>query len=437
MGFDRGFTWRALGWSAALALGLAGTILAASAGTGAATVIVAAAVAAGGFVGLLAHVQRTNFAVARFVEAVRFNDGSLRVSERGGASFQALGSALNAATKALQTERQRNAAELRFYEALLEDIPVALLIADAAQGVRLANKLARGLFTRHKGSRAGDFAVYGEGLATILASTEPVAEELLELTLASGSQRAIVRAASLTRLGSAVRVVAVHPIQRTLDTAEVGAQTDLVRVLTHEILNSLTPVVSLAGTAAVLLGEDPPDWDEARLAVTTLARRTEATRRFIDSYRAVARVPEPRRRAFAAAPFAAELARLFAVEWLEHRFICHVDEGLVLDADPDLLGQALINLLRNAAQASAGSPDAVVRLRVTAAGEGSAIEVDDSGPGIDQALRGDVFLPFFTTKPAGNGVGLNLVRQIVVAHGWQIEIGQSDLGGASIRIRGM
>jgi signal transduction histidine kinase len=243
-----------------------------------------------------------------------------------------------------------------------------------------------------------------------------------------------VRASTLERLGTPVRVVAIQPVQSEIDAVEMGAQSDLVRVLTHEVLNSLTPVTSLAGTAAALLEGDVPEVAEARLAVATLARRAEGLRHFIDSYRAVARPPEPRRRRFQAEPFADELARLFAAEWTAHRLELVVMPGLVLDADPDLLAQALINLLRNAAQASARSAGGGhVRLRM-AEMNGIVIDVEDDGPGVPAGLRGDVFLPFFTTRQEGTGVGLNLVRQIVVAHGWRVEVADGALGGALFRI---
>jgi two-component system nitrogen regulation sensor histidine kinase NtrY len=110
--------------------------------------------------------------------------------------------------------------------------------------------------------------------------------------------------------------------------------------------------------------------------------------------------------------------------------------GISLDADRALIGQLLVNLLRNAAQAaSAHRPDPAVSLRIhrPAPGE-TAIEVADNGPGVPEGLRGDVFLPFFTTRANGSGVGLNLVRQIVVAHGGSIEIGEGPAGGALFRI---
>lgn len=403
-----------------------------SPGLGATRLLLGIAVA-GAVAGLTRHVARTNRTVARFVEALSHGDLQARFAERGGSGFADLGRALNAAMAQLQTERTRDREELRYWEALVDDLPVALLTVDRPRGVQPANKAARRLFDAHAGSDPADYAVYGETFARRLAADGPLGQEVLYLRLRSGAQRAIVRAGTLARLGAPVRVIAVEPVQATLDAVEMGTQTDLVRVLTHEILNSLTPVTSLAGTAAALLDGPEPEVAEARLAVATLARRAEGMRRFIDGYRNVAKAPEPRRSRFAAGPFAAELARLFAAEWTQHDLALDVASEAVLDADPDLLAQVLINLLRNAAQATEGGGR--VRLVIAEGAAGITIAVEDDGPGVPEGARGDVFLPFFTTRPTGTGIGLNLVRQIAVAHGWRVEMGDSAaLGGAAVRV---
>jgi len=327
------------------------------------------------------------------------------------------------------------AREMRYLEALVDDMPVALLTVDAAHGVAAANKAARRLFSRHEGVRPEDFAVYGATFADRLGADGPVRQELMILRLPGGPQRAIVRSATLERLGLRVRAVTVEPVQGTLDTIEMAAQTDLVRVLTHEILNSLTPVTSLAETAAALLDAEPPDVPDARVAVTTLARRAEGLRRFIDSYRAVSHAPVLRRRRFAAGPFAAELARLFAAEWPDVPLALEVQPDLILDADPDLLAQVLINLLRNGAQAVLrGGGEQWMRLGFATMAGQVWIEIEDSGKGVPENLRRDIFLPFFTTRAEGTGVGLNLARQVVVGHGGTIDIAEGSSGGALFRI---
>jgi signal transduction histidine kinase len=425
MGSSRRFALVLAGWVGALALALLASVWAwATPDTGAVRVVTALGVLAAVW-GLVRHVERTNVTVARFVEALGHGDFATRFNGRGGAGFDALGEALDTAMKRLQAERSRGAEELRFLDALVDDAPVAILTVEGS-GVSLANKAARRLFGDMDATQLSDFAVFGDAFAHRLAASETTPQDVLALQLPGGAQRAIVRTASLERLGVPVRVVTVEPIQRTLDALQVETQSDLVRVLTHEIGNSLTPVTSLAATASALLEEDTPDLARARLAVSTLTRRAESLRRFIDGYRAVARPPEPRVRRFAAEPFAAELARLFAVEWTGHALELVVEPGLQIDADPDLLAQALINLLRNAAQASAG--------RVRLAMRSGAIEVEDDGPGVPDGIRGDIFLPFFTTRPGGSGIGLNLVRQIAVAHGWRVEVATGTIGGALLRL---
>ena len=295
MGFNGRFTLVLVAWVAGLCATLLMLIWSMEQPDLGATRLVILGAALGAIWGLIRHVERTNVTVARFVEALRFGDVATRFGKRGGAGFDELGRALDGAMRDLQAQRELGASELRFLEALVDDMPVALLAVDAEHGVRALNKVARRLFDQHEGVRPNDFAVYGESFARRLADTGRSAQEVLPLQLPGGPQRAVVRVAVLERLGLTVRVVTVEPVGGMLDAVEVGAQTDLVRVLTHEILNSLTPVTSLAGTAAVLLGEEEPDIAGGRLAGTTLARRPGGLRRFIDSYRARRRPPAPRR----------------------------------------------------------------------------------------------------------------------------------------------
>jgi signal transduction histidine kinase len=158
-------------------------------------------------------------------------------------------------------------------------------------------------------------------------------------------------------------------------------------------------------------------------------------RTFIDSYRMVARPPAPRTERFAATAFADEIARLFAAEWPALRFVREVDASLTLEADPDLLAQALINLVRNAAQAVAARDDGTVWLTIRREGNATLIEIADNGPGVPDAIQRDVFLPFFTTRAEGTGVGLNLVRQIAIAHGGSVGVEERAGGGALFRLR--
>ena len=263
-------------------------------------------------------------------------------------------------------------------------------------------------------------------------------------------QTMLVSAAIVHRLGGLVRVVAVQPIQGELNAIEIAAQSDLIRVLTHEIMNSMTPVTSLAHSAVDLMrGVDHGDNAEvadARTAVETLARRADGVMHFVESYRQISRAPEIRARAIDAAAWGRELESLFRASERTAGigFSLEVDETLTLEADPDLMSQVLINLIRNAAQAARAhhempardhDEDPRVWLSFSRTRSGRAqIEVCDNGPGVPERMRQDIFLPFFTTKAEGTGVGLSLARQVVLAHRGSISVGDREGGGALFRI---
>lgn len=444
MGFDRSF---AVGLALRLAL-LIGALGATAAAFGTEGLVVARlvalALAAGAVWSLWRFVQRTNVEMARFVEAIRFGDLSASFARPGaGSGFEVLGAALDGGIRALREERARLSDESRFYQAIVDDLPVALLLVDPDGRIEPVGKVARRMFAAAPGVRIDDYRMFGDSFVAALETLAPGRRQLVQLETGGTPQRAMLRAAAVHRLGGAHRVVSVQPIQDALNAVEVATQSDLIRVLTHEIMNSMTPVTSLARTAAGLMahadGGDPAAIADARAAVETLARRADGVMHFVESYRQISRTPQIRRRQFAAGPFAAELARLFAADHPPDRIALAVDvapAALTIDADPDLLAQVLINLLRNAADATDGhaeAPQVVLRMALGPAG-GTLIEVEDNGPGVPEAQAREIFLPFYTTKAKGTGVGLSLARQVVLGHDGAISVGRGGLGGALFRI---
>ncbi|WP_334656955.1 sensor histidine kinase [Sphingomonas panaciterrae] len=435
MGFDRHFTLGLIFRMSLLILALIAVVWAFRTPSLLMVRVVMIGVAILAAMTLWRHVSRTNIELARFLEAVRLGDFAAHFPETGGAGFGRLGAALNDTIRALREQRGQTDAELRYLEALIDDMPVALLTIDEGR-VAPGNKAARALFTRHSGVRPADYAVYGATFANRLADEAAGGEEMLILNLDGRAKRTLVRQATLNRLGKRTRAVVIQPVQETLDAVEMAAQTDIIRVLTHEILNSLTPVMSLAQTTASLLADERVDAAQiadARDAATTLARRTQGLGQFIDSYRVVAREPAVVRHAFAAAEFAEEHARLFRAEWPGVAFTVDCTP-MTIHGDRALLSQLLLNLMRNAAQAaSEHRADPAVTLTIAAA-DPVMIEVADNGPGVPEKLRQEVFLPFFTTRAKGTGVGLNLARQIAVAHGGTLEVHDAPGGGAVFRL---
>ena len=406
--------------------------------------MLAAVIFLGATAGLWRYIQRTNLELARFVEAVRFGDLSQNFTLLNeGSGFSEFGDALDQGIKRLRDERHRLSDDNRFFEAVLDDAPTPLLTIDFAGRVDLANKAARRLLTRHEGVRIEDFREYGEAFAACLEETPAGRPRLVPIITDGVPQNAIVRTALVNRLGGTVRAVTVQPIQGELNAVEIAAQSDLIRVLTHEIMNSMTPVTSLAQSAAALMADvdngADPNIADARTAVERLARRAEGVMHFVESYRQISRTPEVRRRQFELLPWAQELDALFvasgAADGIDFKVVV-TSETMIVDIDPDLMCQVLINLLRNAADAARGHSEAPAITMTFSARRGGRTQIDvaDNGPGVPEGLAQDIFLPFFTTKAKGTGVGLSLARQVVLAHGGSITLLKSESGGALFRI---
>ena len=402
--------------------------------------IIAALIAVVALASLWNFIRRTNFQVSRFIESVRFEDYSQRFSDPSGGGFDVLGDTLDAALKQLQARHMKESAEARYLSAILDDSPSALVTIDQDGRVELLNKAARQLFGQRPMSSVGDFDALGAELAAVV-KLPPGIRKITRLMLDGVPHKAIFASAQVARLDQPVTVLSILPVQSELGALEVAAQADLVRVLTHEIMNSLTPVTSLARSSADMVAaaeKAGADVADARQAAETVARRAEGILRFVESYREFAQTPEVHRRSFKAAPWAEEILRLALASAGERRVEGRVEvkpKSLSLTADPELLAHAVLNLLRNGIRATNDSAAPAVSLTVQREPNGRfRIDVEDNGPGIPQDRREDIFLPFYTTHKGGSGVGLSFARQVALAHGGSIVALESAAGGADLRI---
>lgn len=391
---------------------------------------IAAAVMLGLAVSLVRFVGRSDRELARFVDGVGHGD----LTQHFGPGV--VGEALDAAMRRLRDERHRAGEDARVLAALIERSPTPLLTVGPDGVVGLVNDAARRLFARKDGRPLDEFTDAGPAFAALLEPGTPLGRSLIPFTTSSGDLRAVVVVTEVSWADRIIRLVSVEPIGRELAAAEVAAQADLVRVLSHEIMNSMTPITSLARSAATLIDkvtDGGAHVADARRAIGIVAERSAGLLGFVGSYRQYATLPIVRRRPIAAAAWLASMADLAARSEASSSLTVAVDTvpaNLLLEADVDLLAQAVLNLLKNAGEAGA--------TRVFLSARGSVDEVEivvaDDGPGIPGDVAADVFLPFFTSKATGTGIGLSLSRQVVVAHGGTIVAGASPTGGAMFRI---
>ncbi|WP_374661528.1 PAS domain-containing sensor histidine kinase [Inhella sp.] len=317
------------------------------------------------------------------------------------------------------------AGELLRLQALLEQLPAAAWLVDlesrslqalsnrarrllAPGAARDAEALRQQLLERARGQQAGQ----------LLIDTE------------RGSERWSLALQPLVLDGRALTMGVLLPLESALEAERLQAWQQLVQVLTHEIMNSLTPIASLAQTAAEL---DEPA--ERLLALRTIAQRAEGLQRFVADYRRVSDWPPPQLEAVDLQALLARLQLSVAPAWQARGGVVQVrcePAGLLLRADPAQLEQALLNLVANAARATEGmaEPRLWIEARLTR-GTRLRLVVRDNGPGVPAGLEQQIFLPFFSASPGGRGIGLTVARQLVHGMGGRLRHARPVEGGAS------
>jgi two-component system, NtrC family, nitrogen regulation sensor histidine kinase NtrY len=393
-------------------------------------------------------VARTNRELVRFVDALRYDDASQSFSiGRLGASFADLERSLTEAAERFGRSRRADAERRRYLETLVEHVPVALIALHDDGNVELLNSAARRLLNAAGKSNIDALDAYGAAFQRDLAQSRAGGRALTRATIDGVDRHLVLSTTQITIGGSTQRLTSLQDIQGELDQSELSTWQDMVRVLSHEILNSLTPIASLARTADEIVRDlqeraasgESDEMADLRDAVQTVARRSDGLLGFVRSYRQLTQLPPPSLRPVGVGEYFRRLETLVAADWSQHGIALVVRQGppgLTILADEGLLDQAMLNLLRNAADAVTGrDPPRNVWLASAVSERGRpVIEIADNGPGFADEIRNKIFLPFFTTKADGSGIGLALVRQIMMIHKGAITATARPGGGALFRL---
>lgn len=353
--------------------------------------------------------------LANLITALREEDYSLRA--RSPDRDDALGDVLvevNALASLMESRKLEAIEAVTLLRAVLAQIDVAIFAFDAHARLQLVNRAGERLLATPRERLVGRTALD-------LGIGDLVENATIDRTFAGGSGRWNVRVSEFRERGEPHRMLVIADITHALREEEAEAWRRIVRVLGHELNNSLAPIKSIAGSLERLVTRDqlPEDWrDDLASGMRVIGARTEALTRFTGAYAQLARLPEPRKRDV----HVRELARRVAA--LETRVRVTLEgEDVVVLADEDQLEQLLINLVKNAADAS---DRVTLRWRQT---HGTTICVEDEGPGVSTT---NLFVPFFTTKPQGSGVGLFLSRQIAEAHGGTLTLENRASGRGAV-----
>ncbi|GAA0568180.1 sensor histidine kinase [Rhizomicrobium electricum] len=397
---------------------------------------------------LARYAARASRETARFLDALTYEDvtQSFAGFSQDGAS-QDLGKAMARVMAMLRASRSEREEQRRLLQTLLDHMPVALVAIAPDGTVEQLNPAARRLFeTPVKTVR--DFQPFGEAFAAGIASLKPGDSALVPIERGSGPLHLKIAATEFVTNGSKRRLLSLQNIANELSAQELAAWQTVIRTMAHEVMNSLTPMTSLAATARDLVEEAARDLpadtpsrehlDEAAMALATVAKRSEGLLQFVQSHRRLTHRLTARPERLSVRRVFVRLHSLIAPE-LEANGIAFTTpvepETLEVTADAVLLDQALINLLRNALDALRGRPDAKIVLAAQRTPSGQVlITVSDNGPGIAAEQRENIFAPFYTTKREGTGVGLTLVRQIAAVHGASVVLSETPGGGATFKL---
>ncbi len=392
---------------------------------------------------LLRSVHETNRRLTRFFESVRYSDFAVRFAsgKERGESFGDLSKQFNEVLDAFRQTRAEKEASLLFIQAVIQQLSAGLLVFDAGLRLLLSNPAALNLLGVYRLHSLDDLP---EDHAELRAFIAGLGSRDKLLYQPSSDRQLAVQGLRINLRGRPVYLISLQNIYSELQRTELDAWRDLTRVLRHEIMNSITPIVSTVETMQDIVHHDlkdaglPPhitaDLSEA---LDIVASRSRGLMRFVEAYRSFSAIPALHKSQVPVKDLLQRIRQLSAPEMKAAGIACDVSvqpAGLSVQADEDLLSMVLLNLLKNAREALQTLPDGAIKRISLHAGKDKQgrphITIEDNGPGIDPSLMEDIFIPFFSTKDNGSGIGLSISRQIVQLHGGHIEARSAPGQGA-------
>lgn len=398
---------------------------------------------------VIRYINYTNRELESFLAGLRFGDfqQTYTISHLG-PSFQNLESTLDFAVEKFKRMRVQKEQQAVYFQSLVQHIPIPFFVVYPDQRVNVLNNATRRTLNVADITNTSELLNFGAGFQRDVLQIMP-GETLMSTIELAGVEEYFMMTATQLSAGSGIhKLISLQNVQGEIDATELATWQNLLRVTSHEILNSLAPVSSCAQTAKTLVddaldremanGQLREDLQDIGESLETVMRRSEGLTRFIQNYRQLSRLPPPRKRAIRVGSYFSRLESLVQGEMARKKIeleMHHDPPSLSVVADEDMLDQALINLVRNAADALEEQSRKEIRVvAFTDDKQRTVLEVQDNGSGISQEMQDKIFDPFFTTRPHGSGVGLALVRYIMLSHGGKALCRNNESGGASIRL---
>ncbi len=407
-------------------------------------------------VNLYRYVTSLNRKLTRFLESVRYSDFAVafRADSNLGPSFHELNDQFNEVLDAFRQARAEKEANLHYVNTIVQHVSVGLLTFDAAGQVEMVNQTALRLLGIYRLRTLNDLNATHPELADQLRASTTSSTPVSYQTGADGELS--VRCTAVRLRGRLVTVTSMQNIRSELQQRELDAWQNLTKVLRHEIMNSITPIVSLAGTMRDIVETDLVPFvsaertgenaqvtpafvsesvNDLRDALMTIEQRGAGVMQFVDAYRHFTTIPQPVFADVPVEPLVRNVVQLFQASAPQCQIGATVSPpNLAVRADAAQIEMVLLNLIKNAVESVEKTNCPTIQLEAESVGPQVIIRVIDNGPGIEPEALEQIFIPFYTTKKTGSGIGLSLSRQIMQLHNGQLTAHSTPGAGSTFSL---
>ena len=390
---------------------------------------------------LIKEFEESNENIASFLDAIRFDDlSSSFKTDSDDPAVQRLHNELNEAITKLKTSRSEKDSEYQFFKNIVQHVGIGLLTFKKDGSIQIMNTAAKKLLRVNQAKHIDDLRPVSDVLVEAFLKLKTGGRELARLVLADETIQISIYAIELTLRGEVIKLISMNNIQSELDEKEMEAWQNLVRVLTHEIMNSVTPISSLAGVVEddIKSKMDQPiatfnkeEMEDMHLSIQTISKRSQGLIHFVREFKNLSQRPQPNLTQVKVKKLLEEMAVLQKKELIDNKIKIVINtepEDLIISADKSMIEQVIINLVKNAMQSFSEQNEKVIQLKAYLDEKTRPIiSVSDNGDGIDPEALERIFVPFYSTKKTGSGIGLSLSKQIMRQHEGRITV-KSKLG---------
>jgi two-component system, NtrC family, nitrogen regulation sensor histidine kinase NtrY len=380
---------------------------------------------------LVNYVERTNKRLTTFLESIRYNDFASTFSDHGlGKSFDELNNAFNEVINEFKKTRASREEHFNYLQTVVQHISIGIIVFQRNGKVDIFNNASKNMLKTSSIRNLQDLETIDQNLVEVLAGMKSGDKNLVKVFSDSEMMQLSVSATEFRMRGEDFILISLQNIHSELEAKEMDSWQKLIRVLTHEIMNSITPIVSLSGTVKDILIDaerlelrnevDSEDVENVLEALNTIEKRSQGLLNFVQIYRNLTRIPKPNFRYVPVKDILNGIYKLLEPKIKEQKinFRIHImPKDLKFTIDPDLLEQVLINLVINSIHALKRSHDPYIKIIASETSNNRVyISVTDNGHGIKPDIMEKIFVPFFTSKKEGSGIGLSLSREIMRLH---------------------